>query len=347
MSLNVDLLNEIIAAPGAPGHESGIRDTIVKHVKPHVDEYQTDRMGNLIVRLKGDGPKVMASAHMDEISLISTHVDNNGFIRFSTLGGFDPETLITQRVLIHGKETIPGVIGSKPIHIQTESEKKSKSNLKNLFIDTGLPADKVKELIPNGTPITRDRDLLKLGDCFSSKSLDNRISVYILIEAIRRASNTNCDFYGVFTVQEEVGIRGARVAAQSIQPDIGLNLDVTLANDLPGVGDHEVCTKLGEGIGIKIMDKSVICTPSLVNFIEQLADDHNVSYQREVLTAGGTDTSAMQYLVGIGSHVTSISCPVRYIHSTAETCSIKDVEAGIELTALCIENIGSYKFTDE
>ncbi len=336
------LLEKIIAAPGAPGHEEPVRNLILNHIKDDVDEYSIDRMGNLIVRLKGSGPKVMAAAHMDEISLISTHVDEKGFIRFSTLGGFDPETLVTQRVLLHGTENLPGVIGSKPVHIQTDSEKKSKSKLENLFIDAGLPADKVKNLIPDGTPITRVKNLIQMGDCITSKSLDNRISVYILIEAIRNAQKANCDFYGVFTVQEEVGIRGARVAAQSIQPDIGLNLDVTLANDLPGVGDHEACTRLGEGIGIKVMDKSVICTPSLVRFLESVSDRHSIQYQREVLTAGGTDTSAMQYLVGIGSHVTSISCPVRYIHSTAETCSIADVESGIKLAKACIEEIGSY-----
>lgn len=344
MKPDLKLLEEIVDAPGAPGHEKPVREVILKQIRDHVDEHRIDRMGNLIVRLKGDGPKVMAAAHMDEISLISTHVDNKGFIRFTTLGGFDPETLITQRVLVHGLETLPGVIGSKPIHIQTESEKKSKSELKNLFIDVGLPAEKVKELVPNGTPVTRDKSLIKMGDCISSKSLDNRISVYMLIEAIRHAKKANCDFYGAFTVQEEVGIRGARVAAQAIQPDIGLNLDVTLANDLPGVGDHETCTLLGEGIGIKVMDKSVICTPSLVLFLEKIAEKNSISYQREVLTAGGTDTSAMQYLVGIGSHVTSISCPVRYIHSTAETCSMSDVSAGIELAKTCIENIGSYSF---
>ncbi len=344
MKLNFELLKEIVSTPGAPGFEDPIRDVIISHIKDHVDEYSVDRMGNLIGRIKGNGPKVMTAAHMDEISLISTHVDSKGFIRFSTLGGFDPETLITQRVIIHGEKTIPGVIGTKPIHIQTDSEKKAKSKLKNLFIDTGLPADDVKEIVPNGTPITRDKNLLHLGNSISSKSLDNRISVYMLIEALQRVKKSNCDFYAAFTVQEEVGIRGARVAAQAIQPEIGLNLDVTLANDLPGVGDHEVCTKLGEGIGIKVMDKSVICTPTLVRYLEQLAESHSVKTQREVLTAGGTDTSAMQYLVGIGSHVTSISCPVRYIHSTAETCSVSDVKAGIKLTALCIENIGSYSF---
>lgn len=340
--MDIDLLKRIIEVPGAPGHEEPVRDLISDLVEPHADELHTDGIGNLIVRKKGEGPKVMAAAHMDEISLISTHVDKNGFIRFSTLGGFDPETLITQRVLIHGKETIPGVIGSKPIHIQSEEEKKSKTKLSDLFIDTGFKEEKVKELVPNGTVITRDRELMILGDCITAKSLDNRISVYILVKALMEAGESNSDFYAVFTVQEEVGIRGARVAAQAIQPEIGINLDVTLANDLPGVSDHEKCTNLGDGIGIKVMDKSIICTPSLVQYLEDLASRNSISYQREVLTAGGTDTSAMQYLMGIGSHVTSISCPTRYIHSTAETCSVSDIEAGVKLAAACIEQIGSY-----
>jgi putative aminopeptidase FrvX len=342
--MDIDLLKRIVDAPGAPGHEQPVRDLIISILKDHVDELSVDRMGNLIVRKRGNGPKVMAAAHLDEISLISTNVDSDGFIRFSTLGGFDAETLITQRVRIHGNETLTGVIGSKPIHIQSDTEKKSKSKLSDLFIDAGLKADKIKELVPNGTPITRDKDLVKMGDCITSKSLDNRISVYILVEALKRAESVNSDFYGVFTVQEEVGIRGARVAAQAVQPEIGLALDVTLANDVPGVSDHDKCTLLGKGIGIKVMDKSIICTPSLVTYLEKLANAESIPYQREVLTAGGTDTSAMQYLMGIGSHVSSISCPVRYIHSTAETCAISDVEAGIKLAKACIEQIGSYNF---
>lgn len=342
--MDTDLLKKIVATPGAPGNEAPIRELISEQIKEVVDELYEDRMGNLIARRIGSGPKVMAAAHLDEISLISTHVDDKGFVRFTTLGGFDPETLITQRVWLHGKEKLPGVIGSKPIHIQSDEEKKSKSKLKNLFIDTGLKAEQVKKWIPNGTVITRNSELMIMGDCITAKSLDNRISVYMLVKALLEAGKTNSDFYAVFTVQEEVGVRGARVAAQSIQPEIGLNLDVTLANDLPGVGDHEVCTKLGNGIGIKVMDKSVICTPSLVSYLENLAEEKSIPCQREVLTAGGTDTSAMQYLMGIGSHVTSISCPTRYIHSTVETCSISDVEAGIKLTKACIEEIGNYPF---
>jgi len=342
-SIDFDLLKKIVETPGAPGFETPIRALIDELVKPYADEVYTDPIGNLIVRKKGSGPRVMMAAHMDEISLITTNIDDRGFIRFSTLGGFDAETLVNQRVWIHGTKTIPGVIGGKPIHTQTDEQKKSKTKLKNLFIDTGLPGDEVKELVKDGTPVTRMSDLSELGGCLTGKSLDNRISVFILISALRRVENCGCDLYAVFTAQEEVGIRGARVAAQRIQPEIGIALDTTIANDLPGSGDHEACTKLGDGTAIKVMDKSVICTPSLVEFLENLASEHKIEHQREVLTAGGTDTSGMQYLMGIGSYVSCISTPTRYIHSTVETVSKSDVEAGIALTAAAIEQIGGYK----
>ena len=340
--MDFSLLKKIVETPGAPGHETPIRAVIREQLEPHVDELTTDSIGNLIARVKGNGPRVMMAAHMDEISLITTHVDDKGFVRFSTLGGFDPETLVNQRVLVHGTETIPGVIGGKPVHTQSDEQKKSKTKLKELFIDTGLAGDRVKEAVRDGSVITRMGELLELGDCLTGKSLDNRISVYILIEALKQASTCNSDLYAVFTVQEEVGIRGARVAAQRIQPEIGIALDTTIANDLPGSGDHESCTSLGSGTAVKVMDKSVICTPSLVARLEKIADNHKITHQREVLTAGGTDTSGMQYLIGLGSYVTCISTPTRYIHSTVETVSKADVEAGIKLAAATIEEIGDF-----
>jgi len=340
--MDFQLLKEIVETPGAPGHEKPIRELVENLVQDHADECYTDGIGNLIVRKKNNGRKVMAAAHLDEISLISTKVDENGFIRFSTLGGFDPETLITQRVVVHGKEDLPGVIGSKPIHVQTDQEKKTKSKQKNLFIDTGLPADEVTKQVPDGSVITRQRDLIRMGRCVTGKSLDNRISVYLLVEALRNAKSCGCDFYAVFTAQEEVGIRGARVAANKIQPDVGIALDITLANDLPGIQSHEQCTKLGEGTAIKIIDRSVICTPELVDFLEKIAREKEIKHQREVLTAGGTDTSGMQYLMGIGSHVGCISTPTRYVHSTVETCSVDDIDAGISLVTSLIEQIDQY-----
>lgn len=340
--MDINLLKKISEIPGAPGFEDEIRNFIVGQLKDYVDSYEVDGIGNLIVRKNGGNKKVMAAAHLDEISLITKFIDDKGFIRFHNLGGFDPKTLSTQRVLVHGKQTLLGVIGTKAIHSQSAEERKKAPKLEDFFIDVGLPADKVKELVPLGSPVTREKDLRELGDCITGKSLDNRLSVYILLESIKNTGKTECDFYGVFTVQEEVGLRGARVAANHIQPEIGLALDVTLSNDTPGNEAHNTCTNLGQGTAIKIMDSSVISTPSLVAFIEKLAADNTIPCQREILTAGGTDTSAIQYLTGVGAHVSCISTPLRYMHSTVETASKNDIDAGIRLMTRFIENIHHY-----
>jgi putative aminopeptidase FrvX len=340
--MDLDLLKKISELPGAPGFEHRIRDFIIDQINDHVDEYEVDGIGNLIVRINGGQRRVMAAAHLDEISLISKYIDDNGFIRFHNLGGFDPKTLSTQRVIVHGKKDLLGVIGTKGIHAQSAEERKKAADLKDFFIDVGLPPEKVKQFVPNGSPITREKDLRELGDKITGKSLDNRISVYILLEAIRQAKNTQCDFYGVFTVQEEVGIRGARVAANHIQPEIGIALDTTLANDTPGIEAQDKCTELGKGAAIKIYDSSVISTPSLVTFLEKLCDANNIKYQREILTAGGTDSSGIQYLTGVGAYTSCISTPTRYIHSTVETVSKADVNAAIQLAIKTIENIHTY-----
>lgn len=340
--MDFELLKKISELPGAPGFENQIRDFILEQIKDSVDSWEIDGIGNLIVRRQGGKKKVMAAAHIDEISLISKFVDDKGFIRFHPLGGFDPKTLSTQRVIVHGEKELLGVIGTKAIHSQTPEERKQAPKLKDFFIDVGLPAEQVKKWVKSGTPITREKDLRELGDCITGKSLDNRISVFILLEAIRQAQNIQCDFYGVFTVQEEVGIRGARVAANHIQPDIGIGLDLTLANDTPGNEAQDICTEIGNGTAIKIMDSSVISTPSLVSFLELIANQYDIQFQREVLTAGGTDTSALQYLTGVGAHVTCISTPARYMHSTVETVSKSDVQSGLSLLTRVLENIHTY-----
>jgi putative aminopeptidase FrvX len=344
--MDFELLKQIVEVPGAPGFEHRIRQTISDLIEPHVDELSTDGMGNLIARIgpSNDQPSVMAVAHMDEIGLITTHIDDSGFIRFHTLGGFDASTLITQRVLVHTPDgdDLLGVIGSKPIHVQSASERKQSPKIKQLYIDLGLPADEVKERVPSGTPVTRYRPLEQMGHCITGKSLDNRLSVYILIEALRQASEAQLPFYAVFSTQEEVGVRGARVAANAIKPDIGIALDVTLANDVPGTQSQDYCTKLGEGTAVKVIDKSVISTPELVRFISELAGEHDIALQREVLTAGGTDTSAMQYLMGLGTHVSCISTPTRYIHSTAEVAHSEDIDHSISLMTRLIERIHTY-----
>ncbi len=344
--MNFELLEKITQIPAAPGYEKQLTSFLKHHFDKKGISSETDRMGNLTVTLGNGDPVVMSAAHVDEISLISTHVDKEGFVKFSTLGGFDPRTLYTQCVNLHTKEgSIPGVIGGMPAHILTDEEKSKAPKIENLYIDCGLPADEVQRLIPNGTLITQDRPCRKIGNNITSKALDNRVSVYMLAEAVERLAKVEalpCTFHAVFSVQEEVGIRGARVAAQRIQPDIGIALDITLAADTPGVEEARKITLLGQGTAIKIMDRSVIATEPLVTFMEDVAKENDVAYQREVLTAGGTDTSGMQYLAGLASHVTCISTPTRYVHSSVEMCNGDDIDNGISLLEHTITAINRY-----
>jgi endoglucanase len=340
MALDLKLLAEICETPGAPGFEDRIREVVLREVTPLVDSVEVDNMGNVIAVKKGRQPKkAMVAAHMDEIGFIITHVDDNGFCRFHTLGGFDPKTLTSQRVIVHGEEDLIGVMGSKPIHIMKPDERNKAPKIEDYFIDLGMPAEEVKKKVPIGSPVTRERGLIEMGDCVNCKSIDNRISVFILIETLRQMKAPAFDVYGVFTVQEEVGIRGAQVATLKIQPDFGLGLDTTIAFDTPGAGAHEKVTELGKGTAIKIMDASAICDPRMVRFLKKTADDAGITWQPEILTAGGTDTSGIQRMTAGGVISGALSIPTRHIHSVIEMANKADIEATIALLSASLEKM--------
>ncbi|MDG2332058.1 MAG: M42 family peptidase, partial [Flavobacteriales bacterium] len=256
MSININLLSKICRTPGAPGFEQKVRELVIKEVEPYVDAIEVDNMGNVSAIKKGKSDKrVMIGAHMDEIGFIVTHIDDDGFLRFHTLGGFDPKTHTAQRVIVHGKKDLIGVMSSKPIHVMTPEERNKLAKNSDYFIDLGMKKDEVEKFVEIGTPVTRQRDLIEMGDCVNSKSLDNRLAVFVLIEMLKELKDTEVpyDIYGVFTVQEEVGLRGANTSAQNIQPDWGFGLDTTIAFDCPGAAKHEKITSLGKGTAIKIM----------------------------------------------------------------------------------------------
>jgi endoglucanase len=343
--MNLRLLKKICETPGAPGFENKVRDLVAKEIKPHVHDLRTDNMGNLIALIKGkERVRVMASAHLDEIGFIVTHIDDQGFIHFHTLGGFDPKTLTAQRVIIHGKKDIIGVMGSKPIHIMSPEEKTKAPKINDFFIDTGLTREELVTHIEIGCPITRERSLIVMGDNINCKSLDNRISVYILIEAIKRLKNPPYDFYAVFSVQEEVGIRGAQVAAHQINPDFGLGIDTTIAYDVPGAKDEEMVTKLGAGVAIKIMDASTICDNRMVSFLKESALINKIPFQLEILTAGGTDTASIQRMGKHGSIAGAISIPTRHIHQVIEMVNKNDVLSAIDLLCKAVNKINKFKW---
>lgn len=346
MDINVSLLKEICEIPGAPGFEKRVRDFVFELVKPITDEAWIDNLGNIIAIKKGkrnpDGKRVMVAAHMDEIGFIVTHIDENGFLRFHTLGGFDPKTLTAQRVIVHGKKDLVGVMGSKPIHVMSEEEKAKLPKTTDFFIDLGMPKSEVEKFITIGDPVTRDRELIEMGNCVNCKSIDNRVAVFILIETLKKLEDPAYDVYATFTVQEEVGIRGANVAAHGINPDFGIALDTTIAFDVPGAQAHEKVTELGKGTAIKIMDAMTICDYRMVEFMKETARKENITWQPEILTAGGTDTAGVQRMGKQGSIAGAISIPTRHLHQVIEMAHKQDIADSISLLTACLEQVDKY-----
>ncbi len=348
--VNISLLKKICETPGAPGFEARIRNLVIEEVTSLVDEVHLSSMGNVIAIKKGkEQKKVMIAAHMDEISFIVTHIDENGFVRFQPLGGFDPKTLTAQRVIIHGKKDIIGVMGTKPIHIMSAEERSKVVPMSEYFIDLGMKKVEAEKIISIGDPITRERALIEMGNCVNSKSLDNRVSVYILLETLRELKEIEVpyDIYGVFTVQEEVGLRGAISAAHQIDPDFGFGLDVTIAFDTPSAQPHEAVTELGAGTAIKILDGSTICDYRMVAYMKQLADKHKIKWQPEILPKGGTDTAGLQRYGKNGSIAGAVSIPLRHIHQTIETAHKADIRASIDLLKVCLQELDQYDWSFE
>lgn len=345
--VNFKLLKKISETAGAPGFEKNIRNLINNEIKSYVDNISIDNMGNLTAFKKGKtNKKVMVAAHMDEISFIVNYIDDNGFLRFLPLGGFDPKTLSSQRVIVHGKKDLIGVMGTKPIHIMKPEERKKNVEISDFFIDLGMTKKEVEKYVEIGNFVTRERELIKMGDCYNGKSLDNRISVYILIETLKKLKNITLpfDLYAVFTSQEEVGIRGAQVSSLEINPDFGFALDTTIAYDVPGSLSHESVTKLGEGTAIKIMDSSTITDYRMVSYMKDIANKNKIKWQPELLPAGGTDTANIQRMNKSGAIVGAVSIPTRHIHQVIESVHHDDVINSVKLLSASLTNLDKFNF---
>lgn len=334
--MDISLLTTLCETPGVPGREHRIREVVIRELSPHVDEVTVDPMGSVIATRRGrGGPRVMLAAHMDELGFLVSHIDDDGFLRLITLGGFDPKTLVAQRVMVHGREDLLGVMGSKPIHIMSDEDKKRLPKADDFYVDTGLPVARVRELVRKGDPVTRERTLARLGDLITCKSLDNRAGLYVMIQAMKRLGDHGCEVVAVATTQEEVGLRGARVAAQRVKPDIGLAIDITLANDGPGAKPHERITTLGAGAAIKVYDSGVIVPQVVVDHLIGVADERGIPHQIEIMPRGGTDTRELQ-LAGNGALAGCVSIPTRYVHQVVETCDPDDIDAAVDLVvAFC------------
>ena len=318
-----ELLEKLTAAFGPSGYEKQVRDLILENIKDDVDEYRIDALGNLIARkgTKGEnGKRIMISAHMDEIGLIVTHVDENGFAYAAPIGGVNPLNCVSARVVFEN-----GVEGT----VQTfEPRSTGKApDMEKLYIDTGA-SSREDSRVRIGDPAVFVGRFVDHGDRWMSKTMDDRIGCLIAIETLKAVKDTPNEIWFVFSVQEEVGLRGAKTSAYAVDPEIGIALDVTLCLDTPGLIDHGL--KMGAGPCIKAKDGSLIGTPWLNNALYDAAERAGIPYQIEVLRRAGTDAGAI-HLTRSGVPCSAVSVACRYVHSPAEMVSVSDVKQSVQL----------------
>jgi len=334
----MNLLKQLSETPGVSGREERVRALIEKELAGVVDELTVDAMGNLtaLKRSTKDGaPRAMIAAHMDEIGFYVRHIDDRGFVRVQKVGGFDPRNLFARQVTIHASksdEELIGVMnpGGKPIHISTPEERKKVPDLDAFYVDLGLSGDDVRAKVRVGDMITLNQQFIDLGEVVTGKALDDRSGCWILIQTLKRLKDPVFEVHAVFTVQEEVGLRGARTGAFGVEPDVGIALDTTLAVDTPDIAEHYRVTQLGKGVGLKVMDGSAISTRWLLDEFIDLAERHELPYQLEVLPLGGTDAGAIQQIRS-GVPAITLSTPSRYVHSVTEMVAKSDLDAEVSL----------------
>lgn len=331
-----ELLRKLSDAHGVSGCEGSIRDIIRAEVAGSVDEIREDSMGNLIAVKRGDDFSIMLAAHMDEIGLMVQYIDEKGFIRVVPIGGWFGPVLYTQRVILHGKNgPVTGVLGAKPPHMLKEEERKKEIKIEDMFVDVGAASEEeVKSLgIEIGTPITIDREFADLaGNRVTGKALDNRVGVAMLIRALQRMESPHT-VYAVFTVQEEVGLKGAKVSAYSLNPDCAIATDVTIPGDHPGIEKKDASVEMGRGPVVSIVNASgrgLISDPRMVAWLRETAERKKIPCQVEVGTGGNTDATIIHLERG-GIPSVPLSIAARYIHSPVEVVDMGDIEAAIQL----------------
>lgn len=319
------LIKKLVETTGPSGYETQIRDAIRTEVEPYADELRVDALGNLIVT-KGTqnetGRKIMLAAHMDEIGVIATHVDEKGFVRFTTIGGVRPHTCMGGRVqFLNGTR---GVIGYERLDNASKLPK-----FEQMYIDVGATSRETC-LVKVGDIAAFDREFSEYQDRLVSKAMDDRIGVAVLIETLRQVNESPHQIFFVFSVQEEVGVRGATTAAFELDPDIGIAVDVTLTGDTPKERKMEV--SLGKGPAIKVRDSGMLSDPRVVNWMVRTAEEAKLAYQLEVLEGGSTDARAIQ-LTRAGVPAGCISIPCRYVHGPSEMVDYNDVQNAVRLLA--------------
>jgi len=334
------LLKALTEANGVSGNERNVRELILNEIKNYCDQITVDSIGNIIAYKKGNGvddKSIMLSSHMDEVGLIVTGITEAGFIKFKPVGGIDERILISKRVLI-GEECIPGVIGIKAIHLQEPTERKNAVKIKNMYIDIGAKnKEDAEKKVSLGDFIAFDSEYIEFGhNMVKAKALDDRLGCAVLIEMLKEKYSFN--LYACFTTQEEVGLRGAKVAAYTVKPDLALVVEGTTCSDVPGTEEYQYATRLGEGPAVSIMDRASYSDRDLAMMLYHLGKKNHIKVQFKQTTFGGNDAGSI-HLTGIGVPTAAISVPCRYIHSPVSVMNKDDFEGCIKIVKLFLKEL--------
>lgn len=333
------MLKRLTDAFGVSGNEKEVRDIIIDELKGCDADISVDSMGNMVVfklaENNTEARTVLFAAHMDEVGFIVTDITEDGYIKFDSVGGIEPKVLISQRVNING---YPGVIGLKPIHLTTKAERQTTPSIDELFADIGANSrEEAKKFVEKGDYFGFDSEYREFGNQIKAKAIDDRLGCAVMIELLRKKWNVN--LVCAFTVQEEVGLRGAKIAARGIHPDYAVVLEVTTCNDMTGVPENLRVTEMGKGPAITILDSACKTSGEAVELLRGAAEKRNIPWQLKGSTAGGNDSGVIQLLDG-GIKTASVSVPCRYFHSASCVVNKLDVESCQELVEGFLEDLG-------
>lgn len=331
------LLSSLVNAPAPSGFERRVREIIVEELEEMGFETFTDSLGNVYTVLGEGRPLLVLAAHMDEVGFVVRHVDEKGFIRVAPLGGVAPEVVLGKEVILLGeKEDIVGVFGAQPPHGRDSAQ--APLTFESLFVDIGASSreEALSMGIDVGTPLTFVGNFREVSGRIIGKALDDRVGCYVLLEALKRTKNVEEGSVAIaFTVQEEVGLRGASALAHELEPNYAIAVEGTIANDIPGVPEDRSVTIAGRGPAIRVMDRGIIASTRLVNHLRRLAEEKSIQYQLQVSPYSATDSGSF---ILRGTETTAISVPVRYIHTPASVAFAKDIESTIQLIKALLEN---------
>jgi len=337
--MNIELLESLSNQFGPSGFESSVTGIIKGNVSQLSRDLKIDALGNLIMRIGDEGPRVLLSAHVDEVGVIITHVDQRGFIRVAPLGGIDPWVMIGQELVFRTRrgELIRGVVGIDPPHLRRE---KPPNRFEELYVDAGFTSreEASKAGVVPGIPGTFSTVMVHSGDVIMGKALDDRLGAYALIEMARRIRSSNATFFFAWNTQEEVGLRGIQAVINGINPELAIVVETTVAADVPSNPEEQWITRLGGGAAIRAMDRSMITNPTLLEKATAILESKGVKYQLQVNPYGGTDAGAI-HVHGTGVPTLVISTPARYIHAPRSIALMSDVDAVISSLSLLLENI--------